>query len=119
MTWLQSLPWWLVVLGFYIAPALIITRIAYRLGLLYDDDDRTLNPLAGIACLVLSAFLWWMAAIAAAVAGVLYGAYWLVTRPTRAERRASQQASLEQERDRIRAEARRLGLPLLEVDGDD
>lgn len=116
MSWLYELPWWLVVLGWYVVPALVVTRIAYRFGLL-DDDDGTPQPLAGGLCLVLSAFFWWLAAIAAVIAGVLYGAYRLATLPTRAERRARRQASLEEERQRVRAEARRLGLPM--VEGDD
>lgn len=115
MSWLYDLPWWLVLLGFYFAPALIVTRIAYRFGLL-NDGDGTPNPITGGLCLVLAAFSWWIAAIAAVVVGVLYGAYRLATLPTRAERRARRQASLEEERQRVRAEARRLGLPMVEDD---
>jgi hypothetical protein len=101
--------------GGWLLLGLILCRVAYHLDAFEDGDaaDNVFN----VVCVIIFAPL--LAPLAAAVAVVYYaglGAYRLVTLPTGAERRRHRQATLEQERQHIRAEARRLGLPMLEDD---
>jgi NhaP-type Na+/H+ or K+/H+ antiporter len=98
--------------GGWLLLGLILARVAYYLGAF--EDGETGDYVVGVALMIVAAPL---VAVLAAVACTAYGAYRLVTLPTRAERRQRRQATLERERQHIRAEARRLGLPMLE-DGE-
>jgi hypothetical protein len=96
--------------GGWLLLGLAVARVAYYLN--RYEDNGTENVLATVCIIVLAPAL----AALGVVAGIAYAATRLVTLPTRAERRQRRQATLEQERQHIRAEARRLGLPMLEDD---
>jgi hypothetical protein len=105
----------LLIAGGWLLLGLILARIAYHTDL-FGDDELAENVFMTAVIIIFAPLL---APLTAALAVVYYaglGAYRLVTLPTRAERRQRRQATLEQERQHIRAEARRLGLPMLEDD---
>jgi hypothetical protein len=101
--------------GGWLLLGLILCRVAYHKGLL-DEDDLAENVFMTAVIIVLAPLLAPFTAALAVVYYAGYGAHRLVTLPTRAERRRHRRATLERERQHIRAEARRLGLPMLEDD---
>jgi hypothetical protein len=107
MTMVEPLLFW----GGWLLLGLILARVAYHLGAFEDGD--TADYVFAVVCIIVFAPA---LAVLGAVAGIAYGAFRLVTLPTRAERQQHRQATLERERQHIRAEARRLGLPMLEDD---
>jgi hypothetical protein len=101
--------------GGWLLLGLILARVAHHKGL-FDEDDLAENVFNVTCIIILAPLLAPLAAALAVVYGAGLGAFRLVTLPTRAERRQRRQATLERERQHIRAEARRLGLPMLEDD---
>lgn len=107
----------LAYLGGWLLLGLVLCRIAHHLGF-YEEfrDDTREAVFITVAIVFLAPILAPLALAATTVGGAGYGIYRLVTLPTRAERRARRKASLEEERERVRADARRLGLPMVEAD---
>jgi hypothetical protein len=102
--------------GGWLLLGLILARVAYHKGLFEEDDYFGDNVFITAVIIILAPLLAPLTAAVAVVYYAGYGAYRLVTLPTRAERRQHRQATLERERQHVRAEARRLGLPMLEDD---
>jgi hypothetical protein len=97
--------------GGWLLLGLILCRVAYHLGAF--EDGNTADYVFAVACIIVFAPA---LAVLGSVTCIVYGAYRLVTFPTRAERRRHRQARADELRQHIRAEARRLGLPMLEDD---
>jgi hypothetical protein len=103
---------WFVGIVAYLLLGLAVARVAYHHGL-YSDDDPELNIVTTVALLTCGPAV---VVFLGPLAAVGYGAYRLVTMPTAAQRRQRRETERAEERRQVEAEARRLGLPLLEED---
>jgi hypothetical protein len=90
----------------YLVVGVITARLFWLYVMECDSDDSLMPFLAVVAWPILAALL--------AVFGVVEGLTRLVTWPTREQRRQRRMEAAERERDQVRREARRLGLPLVE-----
>jgi hypothetical protein len=99
--------WFLGVVA-YVLLGLATARAVYLY--LFDEDDALDLELLAVG------FGWPVVWAFAIVTVPLYGAYKLVTLPTAAQRRQRREDERAEERRQVEAEARRLGLPLLEED---
>jgi membrane protein required for beta-lactamase induction len=98
---------WLFIIGYPVG-ALVAGRLAFiaesRGGYPGDREERAFTA-------VLVAVLWPLVAAIAAVVAPFVGLGWLLSRPTRQERRAEQEKNRERERAETARLTREFGLP--------
>lgn len=108
---MPNVDWGLVGL---IVCGLAALRVAHHLGVFREIAEEEGGPLWVAAVVPLIFVFGWAIAGLAAAWAVCYGVYKLVTLPGPLELRARRRQRLVDEREHIMAEARRLGLPIVE-----